>query len=88
VHLWVAVDLARRREEEPRALHLRKTECVVRPIGPYLEGLQRKAEVVDRTGRAGEVIHEVDVLRYVDMNRQIMRKEDESVAADVLDVRE
>ena len=50
VHLRVAVDLARRGEQEPGALELREAERVVRPVRADLQRVQRQAQVVDRAG--------------------------------------
>ena len=88
VHLRIAVDLARRGEQEPRALHLGEAERVVRAVRADLERLQRQAQVVDRARRAREVVDEVDRLRDLDVLRQVVRQEDERVAAEMLDVGE
>ncbi len=88
MHLRVAVDLARRREQEASALELREAERVVRPVGADLQRLQRQPQVVDRARRAREVVDEVDRLVDPDLVRQVARDEDELVAAVVLDVRE
>ena len=88
VHLRVAVDLARRRQQEARALELREAERVVRPVRADLQRLQRQPQVVDRARRAGEVVDEVHRLLDPDLVRQVARDEDELVAAVVLDVRQ
>ena len=59
VDLWVAVDLARGREQEPGTLELREPEHVVGPVRAHFERMQGQAEVVDRAGRAGQVEHDV-----------------------------
>ena len=73
VHLRVAVHLARRREQEARALHLREAERVVRAVRADLERLQRQPQVVDRARRAREVVDEVDRLVDLDVLRQVVR---------------
>ena len=85
----VAVDLAGRGDQEARALGLRQPERVVGAVGADLQRVQRQAQVVDRRGRRGEVVDEVD--RLVDE----VRLDDVDVhvhealgVADVLDVRE
>ena len=79
MHLRVAVDLARRGEQEARALELGEAERVVRPVRADLERLQRQAQVVDRARRAREVVDEVDRLVDPDRVRQVVREEDELV---------
>ncbi len=89
VHLRVAVHLARRGEQEARALHLREAERVVRPVRADLERLQRQPQVVDRARRAREVVDEVDRLRR--SRRAASGRagtKTNGVAAEVLDVRE
>ena len=88
VHLRVAVDLARRGEEEARALELRETERVVGAVRAGLERVQRQPQVVDRARRAREVVDEVDRLVDPDRLHDVLRQEDEVVAAHVRDVRE
>ena len=62
VHLRVAVHLARRGDQEPRALGLGQAERVMRAVGADLQRVQRQAQVVDRRGRRGQVVDEVDRL--------------------------
>ena len=62
VDVRVAVDLARRGEQEARAVRLGQPEHVVRAVGADLERVQRQAQVVDRARRAGEVEHAIDRL--------------------------
>ena len=73
VHLRIAVDLARRGQEEAGALELRQPERVVRPVRADLQRLQRQPQVVDRARRAREVVDEVDRLLDPDRLGQIMR---------------
>ena len=86
--LRVAVDLARRRGEEARALELREPERVVRPVGADLERGERHPEVVVRARERGEVVDEVE--RLVDKERlgDVVRRRSGTLVADVLDVRE
>ena len=86
VHLRVAVDLARRREQEPRALELREPERVVRPVRADLQRVQRHPQVVDGAGERGEVVDEVDRLVDLQVLGQVVVQEDEVVVPDVLDV--
>ena len=51
-----------------------------------LERVQRQPQVVDRAGRRGEVVDEVDVLGNVDLLDDVDVAEVEGVVADVLDV--
>ena len=51
-----------------------------------LERLQRQPQVVDRAGRAREVVDEVDRLVDLDMLGEVGGEEDEAVRAQVLDV--
>ena len=88
MHLRVAVHLAGGGEQEARALELREAERVVRPVRADLQRLQRQPQVVDRAGRAREVVDEVDRLLDPDRLRQVVRDERELVRAHVLDVRE
>ena len=80
VHLRVAVDLARRGDQEARALELRQAEHVVRPVGADLERVQRQAQVVDRAGRAREVEDEVDALLDEEGLGDVVVDEEELVA--------
>ena len=88
VHLGVAVDLARRGEQEPRALELRETESVVRPVRAGLQRVQRHPQVVDRARERGEVVHEVDRLVDPDLLDHVVIHERERVVAQVIDVLE
>ena len=65
--LRVAVDLGRRGDQEARAVLLGQPERVVGAVGADLERVQRQPQVVDRRGRRGEVVDEVD--RLVDEER-------------------
>ena len=58
------------------------------PVGADLERVQRKAEIVDRAGRAREVVDEVDRLVHVDVVDQVLVYVAEVGGADVLDVLE
>jgi RNase P/RNase MRP subunit p29 len=86
VHLGIAVDLARRREQEASPLELREPERVVRPVGADLERLQRQAQVVDRAGRAGQVVDEINWLLDLEVARQVEVEKEELLASVVLDV--
>jgi hypothetical protein len=72
VHLGVAVHLARRREEEPRALGLGQAEAVVGAEAADLERLDGQLEVVLGRRGAGEVHHGVDIARHVDVRRHVV----------------
>ena len=86
VDLRVAVDLARRGEQEAGAVRLGQAERVVRAVRADLQRVQRQAQVVDRRRRRGEVVDEVD--RLVDEVRldDVALEEHELGHADVLDV--
>ena len=84
----VAVDLAGGGEQEARALELGQPERVVGAVGADLERVQRQAQVVDRAGRAGEVVDEVDAPVDLEMLGHVVIEEDEVAVADVLDVLE
>ena len=88
VHLRIAVDLARRGEQEARALELREAERVVRPVRAGLERVQRHAQVVDRARERGEVVDEVDGLVDRDRVDHVVIQEREGIVAQVLDVLE
>ena len=68
----VAVDLARRGEQEPRALPLREAERVVRAVRADLQRLQRQPQVVDRARGAREVVDEVDRALDLEMRRDVV----------------
>src|SRR4051812_41547810 len=88
-HQRVAVDLARRREQEPRALVLREAERVVSPVRPDLERVQRQAHVVDRARDGRQVVDDVDRLADVDVLDDVVVHERElGPATDVRDVLE
>jgi hypothetical protein len=87
VDLRVAIDLARRGEEEAGTLELREPERVVRPVGADLQGGQRHPEVVVGARERGEVVDEVDRFGDEDRLRDVVVDERERVVADVLDVR-
>jgi hypothetical protein len=86
VLLRVAVDLARRGEQEARPLELREAEHVVRAVRADLQRVQRHPQVVDRARERGEVVDEVDGLVDLEMLGQVVVAEDEVVAPDVRDV--
>ena len=67
---------------------LGEPERVVGPVGADLERVQGQPQVVDRRGRRGQVVDEVD--RLVDEIRldDVEVEVDERVIADVLDVGE
>ena len=62
VHLGVAVDLARGGDQEAGAVLLGQAERVVGAVRADLQRVQRQPQVVDRRGRRGEVVDEVDRL--------------------------
>ena len=86
VDLGVAVDLAGRGDQEAGALELGDAEHVVGAVRADLERVQRQPQVVDRAGRRGEVVDEVDVLGDVDVLDDVDVAEVEGRVADVLDV--
>ena len=87
MHERVAVDLARRGEEEAGALRLRQAEAVVGAEAPDLQGLDRHLEVVDRRRRAGEVHHDVDGPGHPDEAADVVLDEREARSPEeVLDV--
>ena len=88
VHVRVAVDLARGRRQEARAVGLGQPEHVVRAVGADLERVQRQAQVVDGARRAGEVQHQVDRLVDLEVLDEVVLDEHELVVAQVLDVRQ
>jgi hypothetical protein len=88
MQLRVAVDLARRREQEPRTLPLRDPEGVMRAVRPGLQGVQRQAHVVDRARERREVVDEVERLVDPDRLADVVVQERELVAAEMRDVRE
>jgi len=88
VHLGVAVHLARRGEQEARALVLREAEGVVRPVRARLQRQQGLAHVVDRARKRGEVVDEVDGLVDLQVLDHVVVAEDELVVAQVRDVLE
>ncbi len=86
VDLRVAVDLAGRGEQEAGALELGDAEHVMGAVRADLERVQRQPQVVDRAGRRGEVVDEVDVLGDLDLAGDVDVAELEGRVADVLDV--
>ena len=82
----IAVDLRRRREEEPRALGLGETQRLVGPERPHLEGRDRQQLVVHRAGRAREVKHVVDRAGHVDVVGDVELDELEPLGAQPVDV--
>jgi hypothetical protein len=85
----VAVDLAGGREQEARALVLGHAQRVMRPVAADLQRVQRQAQIVDRRGRRGEVVDEVEGLIHVVGVDDVEVEVDEALAvADVLDVRQ
>src|SRR2546423_6409930 len=84
----VAVHLARRGEQEARALVLREAERVVGPVRADLERVQRHAQVVDRARERGQVEDDVDRLADLDVLDDVVVEEDEVAVPDVLEVRE
>ena len=89
MNLRIAVNLARRREQEARALVLRQAERVVRAVRAHLERVQRQPQVVDRARDRGEVVDDVDGLVDLDVLDGVVVSELElRPAADVRDVLE
>src|SRR5207302_8293877 len=86
VRVRVAVDVARRGDQEAGALELREAEGVVRSVAADLERVQRQPEVVDRAGRAREVVDEVDGPGDLEMVDQVVVDELELRRPEVLDV--
>jgi hypothetical protein len=84
--LRVAVHLARRGEQEPRALPLRETERVVGPVRADLQRQQRQAQVVDRARNRRQV--EDDLHGPVELERldHVVVRELEVLAPKVIDV--
>ena len=82
----IAVDLGRRRDDEPRALGERQAERVVRAERPDLQRLDRQLEVVDRAGGAGPVEHVIDRPFDVDVACHVVADELEVAIAQVRDV--
>ena len=88
VLLRVAIDLARRGQEEACPVLLGQPERVVRPGGADLERVEREAEVVDRRGGRRQVVDEVDRLIDEVGVDDVEIQVNEFVGPDVLDVRE
>jgi hypothetical protein len=83
----VAVDLAGRGDQEAGALGLGQAEGVMGSVGADLEGVQRQAQIVDRRGRRGEVVDEVDrLIDVVGLDDVDADVEEALGVADVLDV--
>jgi hypothetical protein len=83
----IAVHLAGGCDQEACPLGLGQSERVMRAVGADLQRVQRQAQVVDRRGRRGEVVDEVDRLVHVvgldDVNADVREA---LGVADVLDV--
>ena len=89
MHERIAVDLGGGGEEEPGALDLREAERVVGAVGAHPQRVQRQPRVVDRAGRRGHVVDEVDRLVDLVVRRDVDHPELEVRAVgDVLDVAE
>jgi hypothetical protein len=88
VHLRIAVDLARRGEQEAGALPLREPERVVGSVGARLQRVEGLTQVVDRARQRGEVIEVVDRLVDRDVLHHVVVHEGEAVVPEVLEVRE
>src|SRR5439155_3539432 len=86
MHLRVAVDLARRRDQEAGALELRETERVVRAVRADLQRVQRQPQVVDRARRTREVVDDIDRPLDLEVLGDVVVDEEELVGAEVLDV--
>src|SRR2546430_14555290 len=86
MHLRVAVDLARRGEQEAGALPLRQTERVMRPVRADLQRVERLAQVVDRACERGEVVDEIDGPVDLDRVDDVVIEEDEIVVAQMLQI--
>jgi hypothetical protein len=78
VHLRVAVDLARRGEEEAGALGLGQPEAVVGAETADLEDLDRDPLEVRRRRRTGEVHHHIDAAGHPDVLADVVLDERES----------
>src|SRR6266542_4355568 len=88
VHQRVAVDLARRREQEACALELGQPEGVVRAVRADLQRVQRLAEVVDRAGERRQVVDDVHGLVDLQVLDHVVVDEAEGIIAQVLEVLE
>ena len=88
VHLGIAVDLARRGEEETRPLPLREPERMMRPVRAGLQRVERQAQVVDGARERGEVVDDVHRLVAHDRLDHVVVDELERVVAQVVDVLE
>jgi hypothetical protein len=86
--LRVAVDLARRGEQEARALELCEAERVVRSVRARLQRVQRHPHVVDGARERGEMEDEVDRLLDGEVLDHVVVHVAERVVAEMLDVRE
>jgi hypothetical protein len=82
----VAVHLARRCEQEARALPLRETERVVGPVRADLQRLERQAEIVDWARGTRQMEDQVDGLVDLEVTCQIVIEEFEGLTAKMLDV--
>ncbi len=86
--LGVAVDLARRREQEACTLPLREAECVMRAVRARLQRVERHPQVVDRAREGGEVVDEVERLVDGDRLDDVVMHEEERVVPEMCDVLE
>ncbi len=84
----IAVDLRRRRDDEPRALRLREAERLVRAERADLERRNRQLEIVDGARRARPVQHDVDRAVHVDVVGDVVFDEHEVAPREVRDVGE
>src|SRR5680860_673977 len=67
VHLWIAVDLGGRCQQEAGALCLREPQRLVGTERTHLQRLNGKLEVVYRAGRAGEVQDSIQIPLHIDV---------------------
>ena len=86
--LGIAVDLAGRGQQEPRAMELREPQRVMGPVRAHLQRVQRQPQVVDRRRRRGEVVDEVDRLVHEERLDDVVVHVRELGHADVFDVGE
>ena len=86
VLLGISVDLAGRGQQEPRPVLLGQPERVVGAVGPDLERVQGKPQIVDRRRRRRQVIDEVDRLVDEVGLDDVVVQVHELVGADVRDV--
>ncbi len=86
MHQGIAVDLRRGGQEEFGALGKRESQRVVGAQRPDLEDLDRDPLEVGRTGRAGEVHHDVDRAGNPDVVAHVVFDEREPGTEQLLDV--